>query len=153
MCPAAKHLERFRGPTVSARELAEPYPHVGTDDDARDAARRPVERRLPALLVVDREGRPYAAVPGPQLIGPLLPPDALTDPRYGAGLDARHLDGALERLAGLTVAEWLPRHRTRPPAVTTEASATHVATLMARTHTPWSPWSSATAAGTGSWAP
>ncbi|MDX2681683.1 CBS domain-containing protein [Streptomyces sp. NY05-11A] len=107
-----------------------------TDDDARDAARLLVEWRLPALLVVDREGRPYAAVPGSQLIGPLLPPDALTDPRYGAGLDARDLDGALERLAGLTVAEWLPRHRTRPPTVTTETSATQVATLMARTRVP-----------------
>ncbi|MFJ8112479.1 hypothetical protein [Streptomyces sp. NPDC096132] len=121
---------------MSARDLSEPYPCVGVDDDARGAARLLVERRLPALLVVDRAGWPYAAVAGPQLIGPLLPAEALTDPEYAAGFDDRVLDDALERLARLTVAQWLPRHRVRPPAVTLEARVTHVAALVARTHTP-----------------
>ncbi|NUP19330.1 MAG: CBS domain-containing protein [Streptomyces sp.] len=86
---------------MSALELAETYPYVSTDDDACDAARLLVERRL-----VTAEG------------------------------DDRDLDEALERLTGLTVAEWLPRHRVRPPTVGPDASVTHVAALVARTHTP-----------------
>jgi CBS domain-containing protein len=121
---------------VSARELAEPYPYVTTDDDAGDAARLLVERGLPVLLVVDRDGRPYAAVAAPQLIGPLLPPHTLEGPSNAAEGDDRDLDDALERLAGLTVAEWLPRHRVRPPTVAPDTSTTRVAALMARTHTP-----------------
>lgn len=122
---------------MSARELAEPYPYVVADDDACEAARLPVERRLPAPLVVDRCGQPYAAVATPQLIGPLLPPDALTDPQFALATDDRSLDEALERLAGVTVAQWLPRLRVRPPPVTTQAGVTHIAALMARTHSPW----------------
>ncbi|UQA92362.1 CBS domain-containing protein [Streptomyces halobius] len=47
---------------MRAGDPAEPYPTVCTDDDAVDAARLSVERRLPALLVLDRDGRPYAIV-------------------------------------------------------------------------------------------
>ncbi|WP_327368265.1 hypothetical protein [Streptomyces sp. NBC_01217] len=90
---------------MSVRELAGPYPSVTTDDDARTAARLLVEQGLPALLVVDRDGHPYAAVAGPQLIGPLLPPHTLEGPVSGAEGDDRDLDEALDRIAGLTVAE------------------------------------------------
>lgn len=38
--------------------MAEPYPTVSTDDDAVNAARLFVGQRLPALLAVDRDGRP-----------------------------------------------------------------------------------------------
>jgi hypothetical protein len=133
---ATKRPVPSRGQAVSARELAEPYPYVVADDDACEAARLPVERRLPAPLVVDRDGQPYAALATPQLIGPLLAPDALTDPQFAVATDDRSLDEALERLAGVTVAQWLPRLRVRPPTVTTQASVTHIAALMARTHSP-----------------
>ncbi|KAB1150138.1 CBS domain-containing protein [Streptomyces luteolifulvus] len=121
---------------MSARELAEPYPSVSTDDDATDAARLLAEHKLPALLVVDRDGQPYAIVPGSQLIAQLLPEFVLEDPLFAAVIDDRELDEVPGKLAGLTVAEWLPRRRFRPPTVGPDASVMHIAALMARTHTP-----------------
>ncbi|OAH10353.1 CBS domain-containing protein [Streptomyces jeddahensis] len=102
---------------MSARELAEPYPFVSTDDDATEAARLLAEHRLPALLVVDPDGQPYAIVPGSQLIGRLVPDYSLDDPLVAATISDRHLDEALEQMVGRTVADWLPRRRFRPPVV------------------------------------
>ncbi|WP_405592399.1 CBS domain-containing protein [Streptomyces sp. NBC_01092] len=121
---------------MSARDLAEPYPSVSTDDDATEAARLLAEYKLPALLVVDPDGQPYAIVPGSQLIGQLVPEYALEDPLLGAVIDDRDLDDVREKLTGLTVAEWLPRRRFLPPTVGPDASVMHIAALMARTHTP-----------------
>ncbi|WP_329377117.1 hypothetical protein OG625_06245 [Streptomyces sp. NBC_01351] len=58
---------------MRARDLAEPYPFVTMDDDAMDAARMLAQHSLPALLVLDSDGQPYAIVPGPQLIRQVLP--------------------------------------------------------------------------------
>ncbi|MFC9915003.1 CBS domain-containing protein [Streptomyces sp. NPDC059862] len=121
---------------MSARELAEPYPQVSTDDDATAAARLLAEHKLPALLVVDRDGQPYAIVPGSQLIGQLVPEYALEDPLLPAVIDDRDLDEVPDKLAGLSVAEWLPRRRFQPPTVGPDANVMHIAALMARTHTP-----------------
>ena len=133
---------------MSAAELAEPYPTMSTDDDATDAARLLAAHKLPALLVVDPDGRPYAIVAGSQLVGQLVPEYALEDPRLAAGIDDRELDEVPGTLTGLTVAIWvpplersrewgrLPRRRFRPPTVGPDASVTHIAALMARTHTP-----------------
>ncbi|NUK74108.1 hypothetical protein HRW23_35265 [Streptomyces lunaelactis] len=40
---------------MRARDLAEPYPYVSTDDDAVDAARLLAKHKLPALLEVDSD--------------------------------------------------------------------------------------------------
>ncbi|WP_128375739.1 hypothetical protein [Streptomyces cavernae] len=53
---------------MHARDLAEPYPFVTTDDDAVDAARMPAGQSLPALLDLDADGQPHAVVPGWQFI-------------------------------------------------------------------------------------
>ncbi|MFH9090446.1 CBS domain-containing protein [Streptomyces sp. NPDC017673] len=117
-------------------ELAEPYPYVSTEDAATDAALLLAEHKLPALLVVDRDDQPYAVVPGSRLVGRLVPEYALQDPAPAAGFDDRDLDEVPDRLVGLTVAEWLPRRRFRPPTVGPDAGVLHIAALMARTHTP-----------------
>ncbi|MFG2026284.1 CBS domain-containing protein [Streptomyces sp. NPDC048825] len=121
---------------MSARELAEPYPFVSTDDDATTAALLLAEHQLPALLVVDTDEQPYAIVPGSQLIGQLLPEYALEDPPLTAVLDDRCLDDVPERMAGLTVAEWLPRRRFWAPVVGPDAGVLQIAALMARAHSP-----------------
>jgi hypothetical protein len=74
---------------MSAHELAEPYPYVSTA-----AALVLAERRLPALLVVDRDDQPYAIVPGSQLVRRLVPEYAyaLADHLPAAGLEGRDLD-------------------------------------------------------------
>ncbi|MCY0941433.1 hypothetical protein [Streptomyces antarcticus] len=43
---------------MTARELADPYPHVMTDDPAVDAVRLVAEHDLATLLVLDRAGTP-----------------------------------------------------------------------------------------------
>lgn len=123
---------------MRASDLAEPYPVVGTDDDALHAARLFAEHQLPALLVVDRDGRPYAIVPGSQLLRVIVPEFVLREPSLAPSLR----DGAGERLLdvleGLTVAEWLSGQGQRelPTVVGVSASAIEIAELMVRTHTP-----------------
>ncbi|MGW0697878.1 CBS domain-containing protein [Streptomyces sp. NPDC002867] len=121
---------------MRARDLAEPYPFVTTDDAAMDAARMLAGRSLPALLVLDADGQPYAIVPGSQLVRQLLPVYLLDDPLLAAVVDERHDADVTERLAGLTVAEWAPRNLFPPPVVGPDARPMEVAALMARTHSP-----------------
>lgn len=45
---------------MRARDPAEPYPYVTTDDDAIDAARMSAEESLSALPVLGSDGQPYA---------------------------------------------------------------------------------------------
>ncbi|MFJ8953124.1 CBS domain-containing protein [Streptomyces sp. NPDC102381] len=121
---------------MSARELAEPYPTVIAADNALDAVGLLAEYKLPALLVVDRDGAPYAMVPGAQLLGRFVPAYLQGDPLVDAGVSDRQLDEVTEKLDGLTVAELIPPGRFGPPAVGPEASALQIAALMSRTHSP-----------------
>ncbi|WP_405442226.1 CBS domain-containing protein [Streptomyces avidinii] len=121
---------------MPARDLAEPYPHVTTDAPAADAVRLLAERNLPALLVLDTDGVPYAVVPGSQLVGQLVPEYVMEDPLLAAVIDDRHADDLAEELAGLTVSEWLPRRTFKPPYVGPDAGVLQIAAVMARTHVP-----------------
>ncbi|MFI6942446.1 CBS domain-containing protein [Streptomyces sp. NPDC050418] len=120
---------------MRAHELVEPYPSVSADDDAIEAARLFAERGLPALLVLDRDGRPYAIVAGSQLLKILVPDFLLRDPSLAGILTDTELQELAEQLAGLTVAQWIPR-RALPTVVGPDASALEIAALMASTHTP-----------------
>jgi CBS domain-containing protein len=121
---------------MRARDLAESYPFVTTDDDAVDAARMPAGQSLPALLVLDSDGQPHAIVPGSQLIRQLIPAYIAEDPLLAGVVDERNDAEVAERLTGLTVAEWAPRRLYPPPVVGPDARPTEVAALMARTHSP-----------------
>ncbi|OAH09884.1 CBS domain-containing protein [Streptomyces jeddahensis] len=121
---------------MRARDLAEPYPAVSADGDAVTAARLFVDRRLPALLVLDSDQRPYAIVPGSQLLRVVVPNYALEDSAQALALHDTELERLAEKLAGLTVAQWLPRHRILPTVVGPDTGIAQVAALMIRTHTP-----------------
>jgi CBS domain-containing protein len=121
---------------MRARDLTEPYLAVSADDDAVTAARLFVERRLPALLVLDADQRPYAIVPGSQLLRVVVPDYALEDSAQVLALDDTELERLAEKLEGLTVAQWLPRRRTLPTVVGPDTGVAQVAVLMVRTHTP-----------------
>ncbi|MFB7178375.1 CBS domain-containing protein [Streptomyces sp. NPDC056257] len=121
---------------MPARDLAEPYPHVTTDDPAVDAARLLAEQNLPALLVLDTDGIPYAVVPGSQVVGQLVPEYVMEDPLLAAVIDERHADAVAEGLAGRTVAEWLPRRTFKPLYVGPDAGVLQIAAVMARAHVP-----------------
>ncbi|MFG2981265.1 CBS domain-containing protein [Streptomyces sp. NPDC048258] len=121
---------------MPARELAEPYPHVTTDDAAVDAVRLLAEQNLPALLVLDTDGTPYAVVPGSQLVRQLVPEYVMEDPLLARVIDERHAEAMAEPLAGKTVAEWLPRREFQQPYVGPDAGTMEIAAAMARTHVP-----------------
>ncbi|MCM9083470.1 CBS domain-containing protein [Streptomyces spororaveus] len=121
---------------MPARDLAEPYPHVTTDDPAVDAARLLAEQNLPALLVLDTDGIPYAVVPGSQVVGQVVPEYVMEDPLLAAVIDERHADALAEGLAGRTVAEWLPRRTLKPLYVGPDAGVLQIAAVMARAHVP-----------------
>ncbi|MCM1971291.1 MULTISPECIES: CBS domain-containing protein [unclassified Streptomyces] len=121
---------------MPARDLAEPYPHVTTDDTAVDAVRLLAEQNLPALLVLDADGTPYAVVPGSQLVRQLVPEYVMEDPLLAAVIDDRHAEALADDLAGKTVAEWLPRRTFKPPYVGPDAGALQIAAVMARSHVP-----------------
>ncbi|WP_328886549.1 hypothetical protein [Streptomyces sp. NBC_00316] len=99
---------------------------------ARDPAERAADTarllagQLPTPLVPDTDQRPYAMVPGSQLIKQLV------HDYVAAVIDDRPLAEATKNIAGRTEIEWLPpRTYTRP-----DAGALQVATLMARTRSP-----------------
>ncbi|CAL9651604.1 hypothetical protein SUDANB120_06643 (plasmid) [Streptomyces sp. enrichment culture] len=121
---------------MHARDLAEPYPFVTTDDDAVAAARLLAQESLPALLVLDSDGQPYAIVPGSQVLRQALPEYVVDDPLLGSGLHGNADREVAQRLDGLTVAEWLPRRLFPPLYVGPDALPMEVAALMARTHSP-----------------
>ncbi|MFF8277954.1 CBS domain-containing protein [Streptomyces lateritius] len=121
---------------MRARDLAEPYPFVTTDDDAMDAARLLARQSLPALLVLDADGQPHAIVPGSQVLRQVLPDYVIDDPLVASAAGGTIDAEIAERLRGLTVAEWLPRRLFPPPYVGPDATAVEVAALMARTHSP-----------------
>ncbi|MFB7224831.1 hypothetical protein [Streptomyces sp. NPDC056227] len=114
-----------------ARDLAEPYPSVSTDDRAAEAARLPAGQ-LPALVVLDTDQRPYSSAPDSQLIKQLLPHYVLEDSHVAAVIDDRTVAEVTEDIAGRTGTERLPpRTHTGP-----DAGALQVAAHMARTRSP-----------------
>ncbi|WP_326813985.1 MULTISPECIES: hypothetical protein [unclassified Streptomyces] len=125
-----------------ARDLAEPYPSVSTNDRAADTARL-LAGQLPALLVPDMDQRPYAMVTGSQFLKQPAPDYVLEAPHVAAVIDDRHLAEVTEDIAGRTVSEWLPpRTYTRLDAGALQVAADR-----------WSLSSSATGTKSGWWAP
>ncbi|MFF7074548.1 CBS domain-containing protein [Streptomyces pseudovenezuelae] len=120
---------------MSALELTGTYPPVSSEDDAAEAVQLLFEHKLPALLVADRDGQPYAIVPGSQPMERLVPEYALDDPILVAVIDDRHLNKVPGGLAGRAVAEWQSRRRFRPPTAGPDTSVIHITALKSRTHT------------------
>ncbi|MGC0337275.1 CBS domain-containing protein [Streptomyces sp. SLBN-8D4] len=118
-----------------ARDLVRPCSAVRVDDGARAAARLLVGERLPALLVVDRVGFPYAIVPAPQLLTALVQKSGEPELRP-AVTTADRREKARGTLSGLSVGDWLPRLRATPGLVGPESSPLEVAALMARKDCP-----------------
>ncbi|RAJ36862.1 CBS domain protein [Kitasatospora sp. SolWspMP-SS2h] len=121
---------------MRARDLAEPFPTVGLDDQALDAARLLAEHRLPGVLVVDGPGTPRAVLPASQLVRLLVPDYLVEDPALAAVVDEAHADRLCEELAGVRVGECLPKNAPPPPVADADDTAVEVAALMARTRSP-----------------
>ena len=123
---------------MRARELAEDFPTVSLDTGAMEAAQTLSRERLPGLIVLDAEGRPYTVLPGSQVLRFLVPPYVQDDPRLARVYDEKASDELCAKLSDSTVRDLLPeRHDVDEiPVVDHDATTIEVAAVMARMHSP-----------------
>jgi CBS domain-containing protein len=75
------------GRTVRAGEMAAPFPTVGLDTPAVEAARLLAGQNLPGLIVVDEAGRPWTVLPGTQVLRMAVPAYCQDDPALARVID------------------------------------------------------------------
>ena len=121
---------------MKAGELAQPYPTVGLNVGAIDAARMLTEQDRPGLIVVDENRHPVAVLPGSQVVRLLIPGYIRDDPNLAGVVDDEFVDHMCDALADRTVAELLPKDRARLPVVRADDSVLEVAALMAAERSP-----------------
>ena len=121
---------------MRARDLAAPFPTVGLDTSALDAARLLAGSDLPGLIVIDRQGRPTTILAGTQVLRMAIPRYCIEDPTLARVIDEAHADRFLADLAGRTVSELLPERHGELPVVGPDATVLEVAALMARARSP-----------------
>ncbi len=121
-----------------ARDLAQPFPTVGLDSDALDAARTLAEDRLPGLIVLDDDGLPYTVLPGTQVLRFVVPTYVQEDPALARAYDEKSADELCSRLASRPVRDLLPKRKDMLdlPVVAADATAIEVAAVMASMHSP-----------------
>lgn len=116
--------------------MAEAFPVVGLDTDAREAVELLASRRLPGLIVVDDRGRPYSVLPASQVVRFLVPSYIQDDPSLARVIDESLADQVATKLTGLTVRQLLPTEPTELPVVNHDDTVVEVAAIMARLRCP-----------------
>src|SRR4051812_48767051 len=72
---------------MHGQQIAEEFPVVGLDTDAREAAELLASQRLPGLIVVDGNGAPYTILPASQVVRFLVPSYVQDDPSLARVID------------------------------------------------------------------
>jgi CBS domain-containing protein len=121
---------------MRARELASPFPTVGLDTPAIEAARLLAGQNLPGLIVVDGQGRPLTVLPGTQVLRMAIPRYCIDDPTLARVIDEAAADVFLRELGERTVAQVLPEQPRELPLVDPGATVLEIAALMARSRSP-----------------
>ncbi|MGH8839391.1 MAG: CBS domain-containing protein [Jiangellaceae bacterium] len=127
---------------MRARDLAEEFPVVHLDTPAMDASRLLVDRTLPGLVVVDRDGLPLVILPGSQVLRFALPEYVEEDRTLAAVYGESDADAFGEELRGRTVEELMPSRQFLPkkpsdrPIVDPDANLMEIAAVMAEQHSP-----------------
>ncbi len=123
---------------MRAGQLAQPFPVVGLDTEAMEAARAMAAARLPGLIVCGDDGRPYTILPGSQVLRFLIPDYLQEDAALARALDERASDELCRSLEHGTVRDLLPRPQDidELPVVDRDATPLEVAAVMARMHSP-----------------
>jgi CBS domain-containing protein len=121
---------------MRARELAAPFPTVGLETSALEALKLLAGSDLPALVVVDRAGKPMTIVPGTQVLRMTLPSYCLQDPTLVRVVSEEQADQFLQELTDRTVEQCLPQQRREVAIVGGDATVLEIAALMARTRSP-----------------
>ena len=116
--------------------MAEEFPVVSLDTDAREAVELLASRRLPGLIVVDENGRPHSVLPASQVVRFLVPTYVQDDPSLARVIDESLADQVADKLAGVTVRKLLPTEPVELPVVNHDDTVIEVAAIMARLRCP-----------------
>jgi CBS domain-containing protein len=116
--------------------MAEEFPVVSVDTEAREAVELLASRRLPGLIVVDEQGRPYSVLPASQVVRFLVPSYVQDDPSLARVIDEPLADRVADKLAGVTVRKLLPNEPDELPVVNYDDTVLEVAAIMARLRCP-----------------
>lgn len=121
---------------MHAEQLAEEYPVVTAESGALDAARLLAERRLPGLVVTDRDGHPRSVLPASQVVRFLVPSYVLEDPSLAGVLDESMADRIADKLGAKTVGDLVPDEAPELAVVAADDTIVEVAAVMARLRCP-----------------
>ena len=116
--------------------MAEPFPVVGVDSSALEAATLLAKNRLPGLIVTDEKGRPHAVLPASQVVRFLVPSYVQDDPSLARVIDEPDADRIADKLGGMTVRKLLPAQAPELAVVNADDTLLEVAALMARLRSP-----------------
>jgi predicted transcriptional regulator len=116
--------------------MAEDFPVVSLDSDAREAVELLASRRLPGLIVVDSNGKPYSILPASQVVRFLVPSYVQDDPSLARVIDESLADQVADKLANVTVRRLLPSEPAELPVVNHDDTVLEVAAIMARLRCP-----------------
>jgi len=121
---------------VRAQQIAEVFPVVTTDSDALDAVRLMASRRLPGLIVTDRQGTPVSILPASQVVRLLVPGYVQDDPALAGVLSESMADRIADKLGGKSVAAVLAKNTKDMSTVNADDTIVEVAAVMARDRSP-----------------
>jgi CBS domain-containing protein len=116
--------------------MAEPFPVVGLDSEAFEAATLLAKNRLPGLIVADEKGRPRAVLPASQVVRFLVPSYVQDDPSLARVIDEPDADRIADRMSGVTVRKLLPAQASELAVVDADDTLLEAAALMARLRSP-----------------
>lgn len=121
-----------------ARDLVRPFPTVGLETDALEAASLLAERRLPGLIVLDERGFPHTVLAGTQVLRLVVPAFVQDDPALARAYDEKSADELCAKLAGRTVRDMLPKKGDRAEirVVPGDATSIEIAAQMAGMRSP-----------------
>jgi CBS domain-containing protein len=111
---------------------------VSLDTDAMVAARLLAGQRLPGLIVLGDDGRPYTVLPGSQVLRFVVPRYVQDEPTLARVYDEKASDELCRALTRSTVKDLLPAKRDvdEIPIVDSDATTIEIAAVMAQVHSP-----------------
>jgi len=116
--------------------MAEEFPVVSLDSEAREAVQLLAARRLPGLIVVREDGTPYSVLPASQVVRFLVPSYVQDDPSLARVIDEPLADRVADKLSGVPVRKLLPSEPAELPVVNHDDTVLEIAAIMARLRCP-----------------
>ena len=121
---------------MRAADVAVEMTTVTEQMPAREAAKVLAGQDLPAVIVVDDQGRPVTVLAGTQLLRMALPTFCQDDPALARVIDEAAADVILNGIGERKVADLLAKGRRELPVVSAGATLLEVAAVMAKSNVP-----------------